>query len=167
MIEDCLDDIDIIPLSELRCNKKTFNSHSLALNHYFHKQASQDEKKNLSKCFVLINEERIIGYYTLSATSVGIHDIPKENIKKEIRYPNIPAVLLGRLAIDKNFLKQGYGKFLVADAIYKAKNTNLGVALLIVDAKDDEAITFYKKLGFIQFMDKEDKLFFPLTKLIK
>uniref|UniRef100_Q0I507 N-acetyltransferase domain-containing protein n=1 Tax=Histophilus somni (strain 129Pt) TaxID=205914 RepID=Q0I507_HISS1 len=88
------------------------------LENYFHRHVSQDVKKGLAKCFVLINEQqsRIVGYYTLSALSIPITDIPQERISKGIPYPNISAVLVGRLAIDTNFQNQGYGKFLIADA---------------------------------------------------
>ncbi|MCW9733304.1 GNAT family N-acetyltransferase [Avibacterium sp. 20-15] len=125
----------------------------------------------MAKCFVLIDEKQsnIIGYYTLSALSVSVSDIPQERVKG-IPYPNIPGVLIGRLAIADYFQKQGYGKFLVVDAMYKIKNTNVGAAILVVEAKDDNAFLFYKKLGFIEFKDleiKHRKLFYPLTKIIK
>ncbi|WP_245872528.1 GNAT family N-acetyltransferase [Avibacterium endocarditidis] len=139
---------------------------------YFRQYASQDVKKGLAKCFVLIDHKQaeIIGYYTLSALSVSVSDIPQERVNKGIPYPNIPSVLIGRLAIDDRFQKQGYGKFLVVDAIYKIKNTNIGAAILVVEEKDDNAVSFYERLGFIEFKEleaKHRKLFYPLTKIIK
>lgn len=162
-------DLDIVALSDLILSKQAFCSDSQILNLYFQTQASQDEKKELTKCFVLINKklEKIIGYYTLSATSINVVDIPISRIKKQIRYPMIPAALIGRLAIDRNFTRQGFGKFLIADAISKVREAKLGIAALLVEAKDFKAVEFYKKLGFIQFIDKQDILFLPLTKLIK
>ena len=77
--------------------------------------------------------------------------------------------MLGRLAIDEKYAGQGYGKLLIIDAITKVKNSYLGNAALIVDAKDENAKNFYLKLGFLPFLDKyenNNKLFLPLNKLI-
>lgn len=151
MILEALHDLVIVPLAELTLKKQDFNSSSAVLNSYLQTQAPQDEKRELAKCFVLINQknEQIIGYYTLSATLIKVENIPKANIQKKIRYPNIPAVLVGRLAIDQRFVGQGYGKFLIADVLHKVSNAKMGIATLLVEAKDDNAIAFYKKLGFI------------------
>lgn len=171
MINERLSDLEVLPLEELKIDRNSFSCSVEALETYFHKYASQDVKKGLAKCFVLIEhkQSKIIGYYTLSALSVPITDISQERIKG-ISYSNIPAVLIGRLAVDTYFQHQGYGKFLVVDAIHKIKNTTVGAALLVVEAKNDEAISFYERLGFIAFKELEGaykKLFYPLTKFIK
>lgn len=174
MITDHLESLDILPLDSLNIERISFSCSSQPLEAYFHKYVSQDVKKGLTKCFVLINnkQSKIIGYYTLSALSVFVGDIP--SAQKHIRYPNIPAVLIGRLAIDTNFQHKGYGKFLVADAIHRIKNNpTIGAAILVVDAINDEAVSFYKKLGFIEFdelnkaRESNKKLFYPLTKFLK
>lgn len=172
MLNDNLVNLDIVRLEALKIDRKTFSCNIKALEDYFHQNVSQDVKKGLATCFVLIDNKKsqIIGYYTLSALSILVSDIPQENLKKNIPYPNIPAVLVGRLAVDDHFQKQSYGKFLLVDAIYKIKNSNIGTALLIVDAKDDNAVKFYEKFGFIAFNDIKEggrKLFYPLSKIIK
>lgn len=172
MIKENLKNLTVLPLENLEIKRNTFSCSNKELEKYFHQYASQDVKKGLAKCFVLIDHKQseIIGYYTLSALSVSVSDIPKERVNKGIPYPNIPSVLIGRLAIDDRFQKQGYGKFLVVDAIYKIKNTNIGAAILVVEAKDDNAVSFYERLGFIEFKEleaKHRKLFYPLTKIIK
>ncbi|MFQ1046990.1 GNAT family N-acetyltransferase [Avibacterium paragallinarum] len=164
-----LDNIDVITLSQLKIERKSFCSLSPELNRYFYTQVSQDERKALSKCFILVHQKpaQIIGYYTLSATAINVSDIPEIQIKQEIRYPNIPAALIGRLAIDERFIGRGYGKFLIADAISKIKDSNLAVAALLVNAEDEQAMVFYRKLGFIAFLERQNTLFLPLTKLLK
>lgn len=169
MIKDNIHNIEIVELSSLSISRETFFSNSEELNEYFAKFVSQDEKRSFTKCFVLIdiNLRKIIGFYTLAAIDIPVVNVPKEKLKKEIRYPKIPAVLIGRLAIDRHFERQGYGKFLIADAIHRVKGGELGVAALVVDAKDEQAVSFYEKLGFIRFYDtEENKLFYPLTNLI-
>lgn len=172
MENEKLKNLTVLPLEALGIKKASFSCSVKALECYFHQYASQDVKKGLAKCFVLIEnaQSKIIGYYTLSALSIPISDIPKERINKGIPYPNIPAVLIGRLAIDDRFQKQGYGKFLIADAMYKIKNTTVRSAMLVVEAKDDNAASFYERLGFIEFRhleNKQRKLFYPLTNIIK
>lgn len=174
MINENLAYLNILPLEDLRIERSSFSCSVEPLENYFHKYVSQDVKKGLTKCFVLIliNEQqsRIVGYYTLSALSIPITNIPQERISKGIPYSNIPAVLIGRLAIDTNFQKQGYGKFLIADAIHKIKNATVGATILVVEAKNDDACSFYERLGFIEFKEfggTHRKLFYPLTKFIK
>jgi len=167
-----LQSLDIIALNELNIQRNTFLCGVAALDNYFYKYVSQDVKRGLAKCFVLIDKKQsmIIGYYTLSALSISVSDIPKENIKNKIRYPLVPVALMGRLAVDHRYAKQGFGKFLIVDAIHKVKSSNLGTAALVVDAKDDKAVLFYEKLGFIRFLDysngKNIRLFYPLTGLM-
>ncbi|HHE9126432.1 TPA: GNAT family N-acetyltransferase, partial [Haemophilus influenzae] len=171
MINENLAYLSVLPLEDLKIERSSFSCSVEPLEKYFHKYVSQDVKKGLAKCFVLINEQqsRIVGYYTLSALSIPITDIPQERISKGVPYPNIPAVLIGRLAIDTNFQKQGYGKFLIADAIHKIKNATVAATILVVEAKNDDASSFYERLGFIEFKEfggTHRKLFYPLTKLI-
>ena len=172
MINENLAYLSVLPLEDLKIERSSFSCSVEPLENYFHRYVSQDVKKGLAKCFVLINEKqsRIVGYYTLSALSIPITDIPQERITKGIPYPHIPAVLIGRLAIDTNFQNQGYGKFLIADAIHKIKNTAVAAAILVVEAKNDNAFSFYERLGFVEFKELEKtrrKLFYPLIKIIK
>ncbi|WP_386686351.1 GNAT family N-acetyltransferase [Lonepinella sp. MS14437] len=158
--------IAVIPLKALQIDKNTFCCSSEPLNVYFKRVASQDEKRDLSKCFVLIHQptNSIIGYYTLSAKSIPISHVPQGVVKNGV-YQEISAALIGRLAIDQRFAGQGYGKFLVIDAIFKIKDSPLGVTVLTVDAKDESAVKFYQNLGFIKFIDFDEenqKLFLPL-----
>lgn len=172
MIQDNLQNIEVLPLEKLALKRESFSCGVGELERYFHQLASQDVKRGLAKCFVLIDKEKmkIIGYYTLSALSVSVADIPKDRLKKGIPYPNIPAALIGRLAIDDDFQQQGYGQFLVIDAIHNIKNAAVAVAIILVEAKDDNAVAFYKKLGFIEFEEvnsERRKLFYPVNKIIK
>ena len=82
------ENLNIIPLDELQIKRGSFSCSVKALKDYFHQYASQDVKKGLAKCYVLIDEQqsKIIGYYTLSSLSIPIIEVPKERLKKDIRY---------------------------------------------------------------------------------
>src|SRR3546814_7642943 len=85
------------------------------------KQATQDIRRRMTACFVaLADDGHIAGYYTLAATSVLLAELPTELAKKLPRYPTVPAVRMGRLAVDRSFKKRGLGAALLADEIGRA-----------------------------------------------
>lgn len=122
-----------------------------ALNTYIAQQASQDERRNVSRTFMLIESGQLIGYYTLANASVVESDLCEEQMKKMPRYP-MPAVLLSRLAVDKSQQGKGIGKRLMSDFFRRIYviSKHSGVAFVVVDAKDDDAARYYKGLGFIE-----------------
>ncbi|PBK49588.1 N-acetyltransferase [Pseudomonas syringae pv. actinidiae] len=122
-----------------------------ALNTYISQQASQDEKRNVSRTFMLVEDGQLIGYYTLANASVVESDLSEEQMKKMPRYP-MPAVLLSRLAVDKSQQGKGVGKRLMSDFFRRvyAISKHSGTAFIIVDAKDEAAAAYYKSLEFIE-----------------
>jgi len=111
---------------ELRKNhlRDEFNCGNKVLDEYLKKQANQDVRKKLARCFVVTDEPnsfRVIGYYTLSAASVPRKLIPYDLEKKfPDAYVTIPAILLGRLARDVAFANQRLGEELLIDALYRS-----------------------------------------------
>jgi GNAT superfamily N-acetyltransferase len=147
-------------------NKENFSCGKNLLDNYFWKQAKQDVKRKLSACFVLVDKEanRISGYYTLSSNSIS-HNLIPDSFKKKLpkSYLSIPTILLGRLAIDKDYQGKGIGKILLIDSLKRCYDTSnsLGVFAVIVDPLDKEAERFYDKYGFIKLPDSE-KMFIPM-----
>lgn len=146
-------------------NKKAFDCGNSMLNNYFHNQANQDIKRNLAACFVLTEYDFVKGYYTLSNASIPLEIVP-ENIRKKLpkSYANLPATLLGRLAVDKNYFGQGIGKLLLLDALkrsYLTSINSIASIAVIVDPIDDYAIKFYDKYGFVMLPDSQ-KMFLPM-----
>jgi ribosomal protein S18 acetylase RimI-like enzyme len=108
----------------------------------------------------------IIGFYTLSAAQMDISNIPSEIAKTLPRYPHLPAFRIGRLAINKEQQNLGIGKMLLLDALYKCFVSDIGGIAVIVEAKNEKAISFYKKYGFIQLPEQPLNMFLPM-KVIK
>ena len=92
----------------------------------------------------------IAGYYTLSATGVSLADLPVQITQKLPRYPLVPATLLGRLAVDRRHRGKGYGRFLLADALFRSVRSEIASFALVLDAKDETAASFYEREGFIR-----------------
>ena len=83
------------------------------------------------------------------------------------RYPLIPAALVGRLAVDRRFQGRGLGKALVIDAALRSAAAHPACFALIVDAIDDHAAEFYRRLGFREFMSKPLALFLPIATVLQ
>ena len=145
-------------------DRASFASGVEALDRYLHTQAGQDARKHIAATFVLRMEDgRIAGYYTLSATSIALAELPAALAKRLPRYPRIPATLLGRLATDARYRGQGYGRFLLADSLFRVVRSEIATYAVIVDAKDDAAYSFYKRESFLPFPDGGMRLFRPVA----
>lgn len=149
-------------------DRTKFDSGVEPLNRYLRVQARQEARKNIAAPFVLLlSEGEIAGYYTLSSTSVQPAELPTEIVRKLPRYPLIPATLLGRLAVDRRYQGRGYGRFLLADALYRAVRSQIAAFAIIVEAKDDNARRFYERESFLPFPDQPMKLFRPMADIAK
>jgi GNAT superfamily N-acetyltransferase len=113
------------------------------------------------------DEERIVGFYTLSAYSVRIHDFPEDLQKKLPRYETLPAFLIGRLAVDERYRGQRLGEKLLLDALQRCTLYREPIAALavIVDAMDEKAASFYRRYDFQPFPNLPLKLFIRMRLL--
>ena len=122
--------------------------------------------KKAAATFVLVPEgtKTIAGYYSLSSTSIRLDRLPSEVARKLPKYPDVPATLLGRLAVDLRHRGEGYGEFLLVDALKKSleQSGKIGSAVVMVDAKNDAAKTFYTQYGFLALADQPYRLFLPM-----
>ncbi len=146
-------------------DREEFSCGVVALDNYLQRQASQDMRRHVAAAFVMVSEDqpqKIIGYYTLASYAVETSGLPDETAKKLPRYPTTPATLIGRLA--RTVDQPGFGSLLLADALGRilANSREVASALVVVDAKDDNAEAFYRKHGFIPFGGSARKLFLPM-----
>ncbi len=84
----------------------------------------------------------VAGYYTFASAGIPMNDLPAEVTKKLPRYPSIPAIRIGRLAVDSCFQGMGLGAALLADALDRVPSSPPAAYALLVDAKDDRAVAF-------------------------
>ncbi|RUW43681.1 GNAT family N-acetyltransferase [Mesorhizobium sp. M8A.F.Ca.ET.021.01.1.1] len=153
-----------VEVLDLQHDRTSFESGIEALDRYFRVQAGQDARKNVAAPFVLVLPDgSVAGYYTLSATAVAIGEWPAQTVRKLPRYPLIPATLLGRLAVDRRHRGQGYGRYLLADALSRCIRSEIASFAIVVDAKDESARGFYQRESFLPFPDQPMKFFRPMT----
>jgi predicted GNAT family N-acyltransferase len=158
----------IVPLGKAH-DRDSFACGSEPLDRYLQRQAGQDAQKRVAAPFVLLEppSNRVLGYYTLSASVISADALPAEMAKKLPRYPQLPVTLLGRLAVDQGQRGKGLGEFLLMDALHRSLEAAAGIAAMavIVDAKDEEAVAFYRRYGFIALQQQPARLFLPMSTL--
>lgn len=146
-------------------DRSRFNSGTQALDRYLREQVSQDIRRRAAACFVVLagDDQRIVGYYTLSTASVPLVDVSDELRRKLPRYGTVPAIRMGRLAVDAAFQGKGLGSALLVNALRRAAAAEIPAAVLVVDAKDEHAAAFYRHHGFIGLPDSPLTLILPLA----
>ncbi|MCC9641653.1 GNAT family N-acetyltransferase [Rhodopirellula sp. JC740] len=147
-------------------NRKDFDCGVDVLNDYLVRFASQDVKRKVAAVFVFTasgEPNRVVGYYTLCATSVELRGLPEEAVKRLPRYPRVPGILIGRLARDVGH--PGLGRLLLADALSRSARSakEIAAAVVVVDAKDKTAADFYSCFGFISLPKMKSRLFLPMA----
>ncbi|MFZ4076637.1 MAG: GNAT family N-acetyltransferase [Legionellaceae bacterium] len=146
--------------------KNLFSCGAEALDQYLKIQASQDNKKNVAITYVLTEQDaaHVLGFYTISSIGIFSGELPVELAKRLPRYPVLPGILLGRLAVDKKMKGNKLGAFLLMDALKRSLTVShqIGIVAVIVHAKDAIAVNFYKHFGFIPFPAHDHRLFLPI-----
>jgi hypothetical protein len=153
-------------------DREIFDCGNAELNNYLKKLAFQQHTKNLNRLYVATLEsvntiKSILGFYTLSGNSISFSAFPKETSKKIPNSYPIPTIKIGRLARDLNLTPSGFGKTILADALYRCLSIakDLGVFAVEIEAKNEKLKGFYKKLGFTEFIDNKLALFIPIATL--
>ncbi len=147
-------------------NRRNFDCGVPVLNEYLAKIAGQDVKRKAAAVFVMTPKtetSRIVGYYTLCSTSIELSSLPADLASKLPRYPEIPAILLGRLARDTSC--PGVGSLLLADALARCVRVAIEIAatVIVVDSKGESATGFYARFGFVSLPSLPHRMFLPLA----
>ena len=180
---ESLQDVSVLVLTENH-SIKPFDCEDDDLNDFLFNKALLYQKELLATTFIVESEERTLGYYSVLNDSLQLkeEDFPsKSKYKKFLSYliphpkrhlKSVPAVKIGRLAIDKTFKGKGLGSVIMANIISKCikMNEEQACRLITVDAYK-QAVPFYQKMGF-KFLiegDKDDTtrlMFLDLTSFI-
>lgn len=119
------------------------------LDHFFHRFAGQNQfRHHLGASYVAEADGHLLGFVTLSASSIEIDALPPEHTKRMPRYP-LPVLRIARLAVASNARGQGIGQALLRFALGLARRTatEIGCVGVVVDAKPS-AEPFYRRFGF-------------------
>jgi GNAT superfamily N-acetyltransferase len=131
---------------------KDFTCGKVVLDVWLQQTARQHQANSISQTFVLVAETAptvILGFYALTLRGLTSNeDLPPEIAKRLPR--KVPGITLARLAVMESEQGKNYGEELLVDAMLRARDAAKGVGGwgLFVDAKDEEAASFYQKYGF-------------------
>ena len=143
--------------SELRLERlerhhllETFDSGHAELDSWLRRHGLPSQQMDSARTFLLTDGGRVIGYFSLTMGSVRRSEAPRRLVRGLPGYP-VGMVLLARLAVDRSEQGQGRGALLLAEALRKAVAAGEAVAarLVVVDAIDEPAASFYERHGFI------------------
>lgn len=153
-------------LDPARHHRAYFNCGEQSLDKYLREQATQHHRDGISTTHVLVDEsapESIIGYYTLAAAQMLLSELHPGDQKRLPRYP-VPAVRMARLAVALSEQGKGHGATLLAHAVVRSLELreHLGVRVMLVDAINDRAATFYRSYGFRPTASLGRTLYLPL-----
>ena len=134
-----------------------------SLNDWLSRQALKNERRGASRTYVVCDNHQVIGYYTIAAGSITRAEAPGA-IKRNMPDP-IPAVILGRLAVDRRRQGRRIGSGLLKDAILRSLNvaSQVGARVLVVHVLDEAATAFYRRHGFVESLLAPSTMMLPLT----
>ncbi|MBI2299438.1 MAG: GNAT family N-acetyltransferase [Armatimonadetes bacterium] len=138
-----------------------------ALDHYLLALAGQDVRRGVAGVYVMrqADSPEVMGYYTLSAYALERGELPEDAVRRLPPHPRLPALLLGRLAVDQRLHGAGLGGWLLADALGRCLGVceRIGAVFVVVHAAGDAVVPFYQRHGFEPLLDHPLHLFLPLA----
>ncbi len=143
-----------------------FDSGEPQLDAWLKQRALRNESR-FSRTYVICEGRRVFGYYCISAGTVERAGAPGK-VRRNAP-DSVPVSILGRLAVDRAFAGKGLGADLLADALRRIAlaSQTIGIAAVLVHAKDDKARAFYMACAdFLEFPEGSRSLFLPIETII-
>jgi GNAT superfamily N-acetyltransferase len=121
------------------------------LDTWLGKHARQAEASGSARVFVTTEDgARVVGFYALAAAAVAPKDGTDRLMRGQSRHQPVPAILIGRLAVDKGHQGSQVGRSLLQDALLRCARAadSIGARAVIVHAISGRAVSFYGRFGF-------------------
>lgn len=161
-----------INLTEEICSLN-FTCGDADLDDFFHNHALLYAKEHLGKTYVFVNNNtsEIVAFFTVSNDSIKTTFIPKNATNRvQRKIPGLkhlrtyPAVLIGRLGVNKSYQGKGFmiGRQIVnfIKLWFLDDENKTGCRFLVVDAYNKpEVLSFYERNGFkYLYATEEDEI---------
>ena len=94
---------------------------------------------------------RVVGYYAISTAMEQRISLPNAKLRRAMP-DQVPLLLIGRLAVDRQYQGKGLGADLLSNSIRRCIEVSqiAGARAIITHAIDDDAIRFYQHHGFLR-----------------
>ncbi|MFT4039494.1 MAG: GNAT family N-acetyltransferase [Thermomicrobiales bacterium] len=168
-----LPNLALVLMDPARHDASSFACGNAALDAYIRETIHRDLTQGTAAAYVWTlaagdtTPPPILGYFTVSSFALERRQARRRDRDRFLGgYDPVPAVLIGRLAIDQSLQRRGLGSALVYAALERVVQvrSQLGVAVVVVHAIDERAATFYAHLGFDRFRDEPLHLYYPLAR---
>jgi GNAT superfamily N-acetyltransferase len=148
-------------LSRFDCGKSE-------LDRWLIDHALASQKADLARTYLVMDSDSVAAYVSLTTGSIRRDAAPERYARGMPRYP-IPTILIARLAVDRRYQQQKLGSRLLAEALRLAvaASDKAAARLVVVDAIDDQAATFYRRWGFIDVPENPHRLFHKISDIRK
>jgi GNAT superfamily N-acetyltransferase len=149
-------------------DRRAFTCGVAALDEYLRRFARQHAAANISRTYVAVAGTDIRGYYTLAMAGIRRDNLPPRHADRFPNFP-LPVARLARLAVARQYQRQGLGELLLADALQRCLHLSdeIGMAGVIVDAKDECARGWYERYEFERLPDSPLTLWIPTVAIRK
>lgn len=139
---------------------RSFDCGNEQMNRWLIDHALASQRADLARTYLVLQGEAIAGYVSLTTGSIRREAVPKRFARGMPRYP-LPTILIARLAIDRRYQRQHLGSRLLAEALRLAvaASDTAAARLVVVDAIDERAVSFYRRWGFVDVPDNPTRLF--------
>lgn len=152
----------VIELLASSHNRRGFACGDDALDDYLRRFARQHAEARISRTYVACKGPNILGYYSLAMSAIRKDQLPPRH---QTRFPNypLPVARLARVAVDTRHQRQGWGEMLLADALYRSfrLSEEIGMIGVVVDAKHEKAMAYYRRFEFVSLPDSPLTLWLP------
>ena len=130
-----------------------------ALNDWLLRHARQAQGSGSAKTFVVVDDDRVAGYFSLTVGQVDTLEAPERIRKGMGQYP-VPVVILARLAVSTQDQGRGIGFGMLQDAIRRTMliAEQAGIRAMLTHPIDADAARFYTRFGFIASPLREQQL---------
>lgn len=130
-----------------------------ALNDWLLRHARQAQGRGSAKTFVVADDGRVAGYFSLTVGQIDTLEAPERIRKGMGQYP-VPVVILARLAVSQQDQERGIGFGLLQDAIRRTLliADQAGIRAMLTHPIDEDAAKFYTRFGFVASPLRERQL---------
>lgn len=127
-----------------------FDCGEISLNDWLKQRALKNDLTDASRTYVVCHENKVVAYYSLHLGSIQQSDAVRK-IKRNMPNP-IPAIVLGRLAVDINHQGRGLARALIKDMFLRAIKVAeiAGTKAVLVKALNENVAIFYQSFGFVR-----------------
>jgi GNAT superfamily N-acetyltransferase len=147
-------------------DRSAFDCGDAAMNDFLRRTARQSHDQGGAKTFLAIDTDTIaiLGFYSVAPASLFYDRVPAA-ARRGLGHHDVPGFRLARLAVGRTLQGHGLGGQLLLAACRRCimAASAVGGIVLVIDAKNDSAASWYASYGAFPLLDADRTLVLPLS----